>query len=317
MSPAAPARPRVSVVVVSYQVRDLLRACLASLRAQQGVDLETWVVDNASTDGSADMVAAEFPEARLERSVENLGFARANNLALARVTGDWLALVNPDTELPPDALATTVEVFGRWPDAGCVGLELVNPDGSHQPSCHAFPGVLNVAVEAFGAHRPLLRRGFGTATEAPIPRGGEGPVDWVAGAFMVLARDAYQRVGGLDETSFMYGEEMDWSLRAQRAGFRTVYSTRARVLHHGGASGAGSAGPLYARVLEARVKFLQRTRGAFVAAVARELMTLGSAIRWVYWRLRVAREGASASTRAREQLQRFEAALAWRRGRTP
>src|SRR5205823_3087580 len=152
--------PRLSVIVVSYEVRDLLHDCLASIAAQRGVEVECWVVDNASTDGSAEMVAQQFPAIQLIRNRDNVGFAAANNQALSRARGEVLLLLNPDTALPGGALAELLSVFGRHPAAGCVGLALVDGHGAPQPWCHAFPGLLNQSVEAFGLHRLLLRFGY-------------------------------------------------------------------------------------------------------------------------------------------------------------
>jgi GT2 family glycosyltransferase len=310
-------RPRVAVVTVSFQVRDLLRACLRSVEAQEEVEVETWVVDNASNDGSADMVAQEFPGARLIRNTENRGFARANNQALAQATGDVLLLLNPDTELPPRALAELVRVFERHVDAGAVGLALRNADGTPQRSCHAFPGVFNMTLEALGLHRLALRLGIGTPFQAPVPRGGEGDVDWVAGACFAFMREAYARVGGLDEESFMYGEEMDWSWRAKRMGLRTVFSTAAQVLHHGEASGEGSRGELYVHNARSRERFLRRYRGAWRARLACDLLALGSSLRLAYWAPRAALEARSGGlrVRTRDQVERFRAVLAWYRSR--
>lgn len=312
------ARPVVSVVIVSYQVRDLLRACLKSVDAQEGVETETFVVDNASRDDSAGMVAREFPHVRLIANADNRGFARANNQALALARGGVLLLLNPDTELPPGALAALAAVFARHPRAGAVGLALRNPDGSPQRACHAFPGLLNMLIEATALHGPALRLGIGTPYQAPVPRGGEGPVDWVGGACMALSRAAYGEVGGLDEASFMYGEEMDWSWRARQRGFATVFSSAAVVLHHGEASGAGRRGELYVHNAISRDRFLRRYRGAWRANLAREITTLGALLRLAYWEPRAALERARGGLgeRTSDRLERFRAILAWRAGRT-
>jgi len=306
--------PAVSVLVVSYRVKDLLRRCLETLRAQRGVEFDVWVLDNDSGDGSADMVETTFPECHLVRSGENLGFARANNRLIDRAQGRLLALVNPDTELPPDALAVAVEVLGRHPGAAVAGLALRNTDGTPQLSCFAFPDPLNLLVESLGLHRALVHAGFATPSAAPEPRHGEGSVPWVSGAFFVMRREAVERVGALDEGQLMYGEEMDWCWRARRAGFDVVWSDRARVLHHGGASGRDARGALFVKNLEGRMTFLRRHRGGFAAAFGLELMTLAAAIRLPYWRWRAARDGTGASEWTRDQVERFEAVLAWRRG---
>jgi GT2 family glycosyltransferase len=308
---------RVSVVVVSYQVRDLLRRCLVSVQAQGEVVAEIWVVDNASSDGSADLVAREFPAVRLIRNAVNVGFARANNQALAQASGAVLLLLNPDTELPAGGLAALVEIFARHPRAGAAGLALHNLDGSPQRSCHAFPGVFNMALEAIGLHRVALRFGVGTPYEAPVPRGGEGPVDWVAGACFAFTRHAHERVGGLDGEIFMYGEEMDWSWRARRLGLETVFSTAASALHHGEASGEGRRGELYVLNASARVRFLRLHRGAWRAALARELIALGSLLRLLYWLPCAALESwrGGVQPKTRDQVERFRAVVAWRCGR--
>ncbi|HYM80042.1 MAG TPA: glycosyltransferase family 2 protein [Candidatus Limnocylindria bacterium] len=307
---------RVSVIIVSFEVRDLLRACLKSVRLQRGVEVEVWVVDNASRDGSASMVAKEFPEVRVIPNQENLGFPRASNQAMARATGDMLLLLNPDTELPAGSLRELGAVFGRHSSAGAVGFALETPFGKPQPACHSFPGVVNLLIEALGLHRAMLRVGFGTPTAAPIPGNGEGEVDWVGGACMALSRDAYHRVGGLNEKVFMYGEEMDWSWRAKRLGLATVFSNRVSVIHHGGASGEGLRGSLFIRVQEARLLFLRNHRGQWLAAVAREIAAMGALLRLTYWAPRAWIEallgGVQPWTRA--QNDRFRAVLAWRLG---
>lgn len=304
----------ISILIVSYQVRDLLRRCLTSVQAQRGAEAETWVVDNASSDGSPEMVAAEFPGVRLIRNSANLGFARANNQAMQGASGEILLLLNPDTELPAGALEELPRVFARHPRAGAVGFALTNADGTPQPWCHAYPGILNQSVEALGLHPLAVRFGFGTPSLAPEPRDGEGPVDWVAGACLALSRRAVDVVGGLDEQSFLYGEEPDWCWRAKQAGLETIGCAKVRVLHVGGASGESQRGELFVRNLESRLAFLRRHRGAWRAAVAREILTLGSLLRLSLWQVRAWIEGNRRTVRTREQLERFRAVLSWRLG---
>jgi GT2 family glycosyltransferase len=225
--------------------------------------------------------------------------------------GEVLALVNPDTELPSDALATAAGLLDRYPKAGITGLALRNPDGSVQPSCFAFPDPLNLLVESLGLHRLLVHAGFGVPSLAPEPAGGEGAVGWVSGAFLVIRRDVVERVGGLDERFFMYGEEMDLCWRVRAAGFPVVWSSRCRVLHHGGASGGDARGALFVKNLEGRLAFLRRHRGALAAALGREFMGWGAVLRLAYWRARARRAGNNAPSHVREQLERFEAAAAW------
>src|SRR4249920_1177895 len=158
---------KLDVVVVSYQVRELLRACLRSVRAQGDVVANCWVLDNASGDGSADMVAAEFPEMRLLRSSENLGFGRANNRVMRGSGAGAFALVNPDVELAEGSLRVALAELSLEPRAGVLGVSLANPDGSPQPSRFAFPGVGNQALEALGLHRLAARLGFTSPSAGP------------------------------------------------------------------------------------------------------------------------------------------------------
>ena len=306
----------LAVVVVSYRVRELLRACLRSVRAQGDVVAECRVLDNASGDGSADMVAAEFPEVRLERSSENLGFARANNRVMRGSRAAVFALVNPDTELPPGALAIALAEMERDPRAGVLGVSLANPDGSPQPSRFGFPSVRNQAIEAFGLQRLAAAMGVATPSAGPERPEHTGPAPWVSGACMLVTRELVERTGGLSEDFFLYGEEMEWCWRAHAAGFRVLHTTKARVLHHGGASGADQLGATFVRNLEGRLEFLRRHRGAWRAAVARELFALGAIMRLGYWRLRALLEGGNPSERTRAQLERFTAVWRWRQGRT-
>jgi len=304
--------PKLAVIIVSYQVRDLLRECLASVRAQRPAPDEVWVVENASTDGSAELVAREFPEARLVAAGGNVGFARANNLAMRRSMADVFALVNPDAALPPGALRSAMEVLERHPDAGVVGVALANADGTPQASRFAFPDLLNLLLEASGLHRALVRLGFATMSGAPEVPGRESSAPWVSGACMLATRALFERTGGFDESLFLYGEELDWCWRAHAAGFGVWHTARTRVLHHGGASGVLERGPLFVRNIEGRLAFMRRYRGAWQAAAARELVTLGALMRWIVWRVRAAFEGERPRARTREQLERFAAVLAWR-----
>jgi len=311
----AAGRGPLVVVVVSYRVRDLLRACLKSVQAQGDVASECWVLDNASHDGSADMVAAEFPDIRLIRSAVNLGFARANNRVMRESGAGVFALVNPDVELAPGSLRVAAEALAADPHAGVLGVALANPDGSPQPSRFAFPGLVNLAVESLGLHRLAARLGYATPSLGPERPDHTGPAPWVSGACMLVTRELFRRTGGFREEQFMYGEEMEWCWRARAAGFHVLHTTRTRVLHHGGASGAHERGALFVKNVEGRLAFLRWHRGAWRAAVARELLTLGALLRLVAWRLRAWLEGGTPHPRTREQIERFAAVWAWRIGR--
>ena len=220
----------LSVIVVTWNVRELARECLAALpAATEGISAEVIVVDNASTDGTADMVASEFPQALVLRNDANLGFARANNRGMERAQGRYFILLNSDTLPPPGSLAAMVAFMDAHPRAGAASPRLIRPDGSPQPY-------------AFGDdHSPvyLLRRAFAHLTKRYLHDWSVSePVqtEWVSGACLVARREAVEQVGGLDERIFMYFEDNDWCRRMRLAGWEVWYNPVADILHIGGAS---------------------------------------------------------------------------------
>lgn len=227
----------LSVVIVSWNVCEPLRACLSALREDgSGCVGEVFVVDNASSDGTAEAVAAEFPEVRLTRNRENLGFARACNQALRVATGDFVCLLNPDTEVCPGALGDLVDFMETHPTAGAAGPCLLNPDGTVQPNGGPFPALAATFLRATRLSA-LRRRWF----ERRYCWGREDfsatvQVDQLSGACLVLRRAALDAVGLLDEEFFLYYEEVDWLLRARRLGWQTWYVPSSRVTHRWGAS---------------------------------------------------------------------------------
>ncbi|HOX25298.1 MAG TPA: glycosyltransferase family 2 protein [Candidatus Krumholzibacteria bacterium] len=225
--------PDLSIVIVSWNTRDLLRDCLASLpAATAGLALEVIVVDNASGDGSAAMVRAEFPSVALIEAGGNLGFARANNLALPVTRGRAILLLNPDTVCPPGSLAALVAAADRRPGAAGFGPLLVDRDGDPTVSCGQFPSSRLHLLRPL-AGLPLGRRWQRWLRFADTPRRGEPDreVDYVAGACLLIPRPALARVGPLDERFFLYFEETDWCFRAWRAGLPVVLCNGIEVIH--------------------------------------------------------------------------------------
>lgn len=226
----------VSVLIVNWNARDLLRACLASLQTQTSPH-EIIVVDNASTDDTVGMLRAEFPRVLCIASEKNLGFAAGNNLAANVARGRYLLLLNPDTTVSSGALDKLVAYADAHPDIGALGPELQNPDGSHQRSCwRGFPGLGMAFADALYLWKvPGL--GFAASSEyRPDELLEPRTVDHLLGACMLIRRAAWAQVGALDENYFLFLEETDWCLRAQRAGWRSVYFPGASVIHFGQAS---------------------------------------------------------------------------------
>jgi hypothetical protein len=226
----------LSIVIVNWNTRDLLRDCLASLpAATAGLAVEILVVDNASRDGSTAMVRAEHPGTRLIESGANLGFARANNLALrdADPGAAAILLLNPDTVCPPGSLAQLRAFLIATPDAAAAGPLLVGADGRPRVSGGDFPAVRHHLLSCLDPQRRWLPGRLRRAGLGRIPGAGEpgGPVDYVTGACLMLKREALATVGDLDERFFMYFEETDWCRRARAAGWRVYLRPGVRVVH--------------------------------------------------------------------------------------
>ena len=223
----------LSVVVVSYNVVGLLRRCVASVYQESGYSIELFVVDNASTDGSAPMVQAEFPSVRLIQNAENVGFVRANNQALRLAVGRYLLLLNPDAEVRPGALGTMIAYLDASLEVGALGPKLLNADGSVQSSRRRFPTratgfVESTVVQQWWPSCRLLGRYYCSDVPDDVPQ----EVDWVTGACLMVRREAVEQVGLLDERFFMYSEELDWCYRIKRAGWKVVYLPSAEVVHY-------------------------------------------------------------------------------------
>ena len=233
--------PDLSIVVLNYNTHDHLRLCLAALAAagSSAVSSEVFVVDNASSDGSADMVAAEFPWVRLIRSPRNGGYAYGNNQAVRVASGDAILLLNPDTLLPPGSLEAMLNALSRHPEAGIVGPKLLRPDGSMHLACRrSFPTPSVAFYRLTGLSRLFPRsRRFGRYNLTFVDADQAIEVDSVCGACMLVRREVIERIGLLDERFFMYGEDLDWCLRTREAGWTVRYEPAVVVQHqHGAAS---------------------------------------------------------------------------------
>jgi N-acetylglucosaminyl-diphospho-decaprenol L-rhamnosyltransferase len=290
-APLGPLDPTVdvSVIIVNWNTRELLRDCLASLYDTAGaVRVETIVVDNASTDGSAEMVRRSFPQARLLVNRRNMGFAAANNQGLAIAHSRYALLLNSDTVVLPGALAAMARYMDAHPCVGALGPRLLNADRSLQSSARDFPRPGPTALAVLEVDHWPLADGLARRYERRTSLHGSDhrrtrEVDWLMGACLLLRRDAIARVGGLDEGYFFFAEEMDLCYRLRQLGWRVVFLAAAEIVHLGGQSSA--------RVPAARVvwhyagllRFYQRhytraaqviLRGAIIAAVAQHLVRL-------------------------------------------
>ena len=224
----------IAVIIVNWNAREDLRHCLQSLLTDPklAVDYSVWVVDNASSDGSAGMVASEFPNAHLIVNTENVGFSKANNQAIALTDSRYAFLLNSDAAIHPGALEALVAYADAHPKAGVIGPKVLNPDGSLQFSCRRFPSLgagffrntyLGRLFPNNKFARDYLMTNFDHAHDVPV--------DWVSGCAMLLRREMVDEIGALDERFYMYCEDVDLCQRAWDSGREVVYAPSAVVTH--------------------------------------------------------------------------------------
>jgi GT2 family glycosyltransferase len=286
----------LSVVIVNWNARALLRDCLASLRsATGGLAVEVIVVDNASADGSPAMVRAAFPDVRLIESPENLGFAAGNNLALRQVRGRHVLLLNSDTLVRGDVLARAVAWLDATPGAGVLGPLILNADGSPQPSCSAFPSLRNLTLQLLGVTRVARLDGYRLTG---WDRSAERRVDVVSGAAMFVRRTAMEEVGLLDEAFFFYGEETDWCRRFSRAGWEVVFAPIPAVTHLGGGSVRALSHRRDVLLTEGTTRLHRKHGGLAAAATCFAILAAHNLSRALFWAVPAAFAKGGARARA-------------------
>ena len=231
----------LGIVIVNYRTRELLRRCLETVFASVGATFRVCVVDNASGDGSAELVAEAFPQVLLIANADNPGYPTANNQGLRALGFEgacadaprYALLLNPDTEIPSNALLRVVELMDARPEIGILGPKLVRPDGDLDLACRrSFPSPEVSFYRMVGLSRlfPKSRR-FGRYNLTYLDPDQEAEVDSVVGAFMLVRREAVARVGLLDDSFFMCGEDLDWAFRIKQAGWRLLCARQETVLH--------------------------------------------------------------------------------------
>ena len=323
---------RLSVIIVSYNVCDLLRRCLQSVDASavltsDWLSVDVTVVDNASSDGSAQMVAAEFPHVRLIASPDNLGFPRANNLALKHLgfgddknrqaAPELVMLLNPDTEIVDDALGKMAAFLRDHPQAGACGPRLHYADGSLQHAAFAFPGLAQLLLDLFPladvpVARRVLHRLLDSRLNGRYPRRQwlgvvPFPVGFVLGAALMARAESLRKTGLLDEGYFMYCEEMDWCLRMQAEGLPVCAVPTAQIIHHEGRSSSQARWQSFERLWASRFRFFRLHSRLYPASFhlcLRILLQLGLAWNGLIARRRFAK-GHLSGDRLAEQLDTY------------
>ncbi|MHC1739095.1 MAG: glycosyltransferase [Ignavibacteriaceae bacterium] len=229
----------LSIIIVNYNVKEFLENSLQSiLKATRRISSEIIVVDNASDDGSIDLIKNKFPDVQLIENKENLGFSRANNIALNIARGKYLLLLNPDTIVEEDTFETMIKFFDENKEVGLAGCKIINPDGTLQAGCRrSFPGPWNSFCKVTGLSSLFPKsRIFARYNLTYLDENHTHEVDAISGSFMFLKSEVYKRIGGLDEDFFMYGEDLDWCFRVQQAGYKVFYVHSTQIIHYKGES---------------------------------------------------------------------------------
>jgi N-acetylglucosaminyl-diphospho-decaprenol L-rhamnosyltransferase len=254
----------LTVIILSWNTCAILEKCLDALdKFGDRIPFETLVVDNGSTDGSQEMVRGKFPKVSLYQSEENLGFARGNNRGIDLTDGAHVLLLNSDAFLTEGALAALLKIIEQFPQAGIVGAQLVNPDGSFQASHSRFPGLWQEFLILSGLGRFFFGRFY--PSRGPEIKKGPQKVDYVEGACLLVRREALENAGKLSEEFFMYAEEVDWCYAMKKAGWDVWYQPEARIVHVGGASSQNRRTSREGDLYRSRVIFFKKNYGPIKA----------------------------------------------------
>src|SRR5215469_3274040 len=250
----------ISVVIVAWNAKKYVELCLQSLAdAPPRRSMEVFVVDNASADGTSDMIEVRFPSVRLIKSPENLGFSRGNNVAIRQTTGRYVALVNPDVIVLPNCLDALADFLDENPTVGNVGPRVFNPDMTQQSTCRRFPTLWNNFCSATRLEGIFKGSHFFAGEHMfYFPHDHTRAVDVIVGCFSMIRRAAFDDVGLLDEDLFMYGDDVDWCRRARNAGWQVVFHPAARAIHDRGKTTASF--PVHFAVAQQRSVLLYWTK---------------------------------------------------------
>lgn len=257
----------LSVLIVNWNTKAFLRACLLSIQVhppQQ--DYEVIVVDNASTDQSADMVAQEFPWVRLVASSKNTGYAAGNNLAFKEAKGDLLLTLNPDTEFLDDTLQRAADYMAIYPEVGCIGIRQIGTDGATQKSVRGFPTLIGIFGDVTGLGKLFPHSKLGSYRLSAFDYDLEQSAPQPMGTFLLFRRTALEAIGDpkspFDESFPIFFNEVDLLYRLYKAGYPTVYVPTLKILHHGGESTKQVRKAMIWESHRSLVRFLRKHQGS-------------------------------------------------------
>jgi hypothetical protein len=275
----------VSIIIVNWNARDILKNCLISVYEQSsGFIYEVIVVDNASNDGSANMVKNEFPEVILLQNDENKGFAAANNQGIAIARGRYILLLNSDTVILDNAISKTITFADNHPETAVVGCKVLNPDKTLQQTCFMFPSLLNMFLSSTYLYKLFPKsRFFGREQMTWWNRDDVREVDVVTGCFMLVRKEAIDDIGIMDERFFMYGEETDWCYRFKQAGWKVIFAPVGQIIHFGGVSSSKMAAGKTLQLRGAILQFMAKHHSKAVYVLACILTGVFFALRLPFW----------------------------------
>ena len=265
----------LSIIIVNWNTKDLLKACLRSVYAEtRGLTFEVFVVDNASTDGSPEMVERTFPQVRLIRNAANVGFARASNQALRLSRGRYVLLLNPDTLILDQALVRMVHFMDQHPDVGALGPKILTAEGEVDLRCaRRFPSLLSELFELtrLSARFPHNRL-FGSYLMSYWDHNDRREVEVLTGACLLVRREAMKQAGSLDEDFYMYGEDVDWCYRLRRAGWQVWYDSHTYIIHLGSQSTRLVQEEMGLERFRSRHALFRKHRGPLYAGIYKALL---------------------------------------------
>jgi GT2 family glycosyltransferase len=272
--------PDVSVVIVSFNTREMTtRAVQALLHSKIARRLQIIVVDNASQDGTAKHLQKDFPDITVIES-PNEGFAAGNNKGFESSLGKYFLILNPDTEVREDTIASCLSYLECHADVGALGCRVVHPNGDLDQTIFRFPSLAQVFFNIFFSHGIMEKsKLFGDPRYSSLRRDEVHDVDVIAGCYMLVRREVIEQIGGMDERFFVYSEEVEWCRRIRDAGWKIRYFPYAEVLHHGGGSTQGLSEWVAIEVAKGQLLYFRITSGALTARIAASMMVLRDALR--------------------------------------
>ncbi len=277
----------VSIIIVAWNVRKLLYDCLESVFEQtQGIEFEVIYVDNASEDGSVEMVRKEFPEVQIIENEENKGFIKANNQAIEIAEARYILLLNSDTIILDNAIAKTMKFADENPDAALVGCKVLYPDGRLQTNCFMYPSAMNMFLSATYLSKLFsCNRFFGRETMEWWDYSDVREIEANTGCYSLVRREAIDQVGVMDERYFVYGDDADWCCRFTKAGWKVMFTPEPQIIHYHGQTTKSKKREFQLQLFGSKLIFMLLHRGRIAFMLARLMMILYFVLRIPLWLL--------------------------------